>query len=794
MKCSETWLREWVNPKLDRNALSALLTNSGLEVEDIIPAGEAFTGVVVGQINNVKSHPQADNLLVCEVNVEDVGPLSIVCGAKNVKKGMKVAVAKINAVLPDNTVITAEIVRGITSQGMLLSSKELGLTEENENILELPADASLGQDLWKYFKLEDHIFDIAITPNRGDCLSIKGIAREVAALTRLQWNEIVTPEIKAEIKEHFDVTINAEEGCPHYVGRVIRNVKADQITPSWIKERLRRSGIRTINPIVDVANYVMLELGQPMHAFDLDSLKTEIIIRYARDNEKIALLDGSEKLLNPETLIIADDEKPLAIAGVMGGMHSSVTVLTKGIFLESAYFSPQIVAKSRQHYNLTSESAFRYERGVDPALQKQAIERATQLIIEICGGNVGPLVEVTTKNYPRQENILLKKDKIQQLLGIQISDNEIELIFNFLQFEYRKVGANSWEVKAPTFRFDIKLPEDLIEEIARLYSYDKIPTSSITADLRTNPKSFADDSRNIRLTLCDLGYNEVVTYTFVDKQLQKLLDPDEEAHELLNPITSDMTVMRTNLWPGLINTMRYNLDRQQARIRLFEVGKSFLLKSADQNTKKIKEKVCLAGLITGLNLPEQWGISSRHCDFYDLKGHIEMLLKKLHKTVEFKKERHSALHPEQSAAIYFNGCRIGILGSLHPFILREIGLKDKIYLFELDLCLLDEKENILHQNFSKFPEIRRDVAIIVNQAVPAQNIQDTIKQVAGDWLKDSFIFDVYQGKGISSGYKSIALALILQHPTRTLIDAEIADLMERVIIALKEQLGAELRS
>lgn len=789
MKFSENWLREWVNPKLDRDALSLLLTNSGLEVEDITQAAETFTGVCVGQIKHVKKHSEKENLYICEVDVAESSPLTIVCGAKNVKVGMKVAVAKVNAVLPGNIIINTTNIGEVSSQGMLLSSKELALTDESDTIMELPTDALLGQDFWQYFKLEDHIFDVGITPNRGDCLSVSGFAREVSALTRTSLKEITISPIKDTIKDQLKVTIQAEQGCPHYVGRIIQQVKADAITPAWIQERLRRSGIRAISPIVDIANYVMLELGQPMHAFDLDKLTSEIIVRQSKKNEKIVLLDGSKKILNADTLVIADKENPLAIAGVMGGVDSSITLLTKSIFLESAYFAPEAVAKSRQYYNLTSDSAYRYERGVDPALQRRAIERVSQLIIEVCGGSAGPIIDVKTKYYPRQEKIILKKDQVTQLLGIQITDEEIEKIFDLLQIEYQKSNTNTWEVQPPSFRFDIKLPEDLIEEIGRVYGFDKIPIGAIKAELRLAPKTNLVDTRILRSTLCDLGYQEVITYSFIDKTLQKLLDPNEEARELINPITNEMIAMRTSLWPGLIKIMSYNLDRQQTRVRLFEIGKIFL-----NNNQQIQENLFLAGLMTGLNFPEQWGIPSREADFYDLKGNVEMLFKRLKSQVSFQQEDHAALQKGQSAAIYLSDLKVGMLGSLHPFILRELGIKQKAYVFALNLDLLKEKEKIMLQEISKFPEIRRDIAIIVNQAVPSQTIQDTIKQVAGDWLKDNFIFDVYQGKGISSGCKSVALALVLQHPTRTMTDAEIADLMERVIIALKGQLGAELRS
>jgi phenylalanyl-tRNA synthetase beta chain len=694
MKCSELWLREWVNPKRTRVELCHDLTMGGLEVESLSPV-------------------------------------------------------------------------------------DFPSEEESQGILALA---------------EDYTIDISITPNRGDCLSVKGIAREVSALTGTPWQNLSITETQSIIKDILPLTVEVKEGCPNYVGRVIRNLKADVATPSWLqlKERLRRSGVRSISPIVDVTNYVMLELGQPMHAFDLNTINKGIIVRQSKKGEKITLLDGSDKELDAETLVIADHEKPLAIAGVMGGLDSSVTLLTRDIFLESAYFSPATIARQRQYYGLNSDSAYRFERGVDPTIQREAIERATQLIIDIVGGEPGPVIEETNKNFPKAEVVIqLKPLKIEQVIGIKIPKEKVESIFDSLKFKWEWKDA-SYRIYVPRYRFDIFLPEDVIEEIARLYGYDKIPTHYIKAELSPSHAGETEqDLHDLRQAFSDQGFHEIISYSFIDKKLQALLDPQEFPRELLNPITAEMAVMRTNLWPGLVNTLLNNKSRQQHRVRLFEIGTCFITRA-----DTILQQPRIGGLITGLAYPEQWGMPSREADFYDLKGDIENILNLLptDQNFIFKPESHPGLHPGQSAGIYHQDRKLGILGALDPTLQQTLDLSHKVYLFELDLTMLLKGGSPRFREISKFPEIRRDIAILVNQAIPAKGIQDTIKMIAGDWLKDVFIFDVYQGKGISPGLKSIALALILQHPTRTLIDDEVAELMERVITALKGQLGAELRS
>ena len=791
MKISETWLREWVNPHIDRQALCSALTMAGLEVEDAAPVAPLFSGVIVGEVLRVDKHPEADRLHLCEVSTGGA-KLKIVCGAENVRVGMKVPVATLGALLPNDLVIKPATIRGSASEGMLCSAKELGLPEEGSGLLELPNDAPVGKDLRQYLLLDDYTIDVSITPNRGDCLSARGLAREIGAITNTAIVPVKIIEAVKKSRDVIPVSVADAALCPHYVGRVIRHVKADAATPVWLKERLRRGGIRSIHPVVDIMNYVMLELGQPMHAFDLSKIHEGIEVRYSKAGEKIALLDGSTQELDDQTLVISDKHTPLAIAGVMGGLDSSVTLLTQDIFLESAYFAPAIIARQRQFYNLNSDSAYRYERGVDSAIQRQAIERATALVLEIVGGEAGPIVEASIHEaLPKKREIRVSDDKILQILGIHVPSVDIKRILTALGFVCKR-EADKWIVLAPTWRFDVTLPEDVIEEIARLYGFDKIPMQPMSGILQAEQQVEEGASyAQFRMTLSSLGFHEIISYSFIDKKLQSLLDPAESVRELVNPITAEMSVMRTNLWGGLINALAYNKSRQQHRIKLFEIGACFKIREGN-----LLQIPMLGGLISGSMLPDQWGATAREVDFFDLKGAVDSLLTGIYpvQAFQYRVETHPALHPGQTAAIFMNDTKVGIIGSLHPAILQDLDIKDRVFLFELDLPALQKPSITAYHEISRFPEIRRDLAILVDQTIPALVIQDTIKDVAGDWLKECFIFDVYQGKGVTPGLKSVALALVLQHSARTLVDEEVVALTDRVVQALKGQLGAELRS
>lgn len=792
MKISETWLREWVNPNLDRAALCSALTMAGLEVDDATPVAAPFSGVMVGAVLRAYQHPSADQLQVCKVSVGNSALLNIVCGADNVKEGMKVAVAVDGAELPGGLIIKPTKIRGIDSEGMLCSAQDLGMSEDGSGILALPMDAPIGKDLRQYLLLDDCVMDVSITPNRGDCLSVRGLAREVGAITNIPMVPVKIIEAMKKNRDAIPVNIINTSACPHYVGRVIRNVKVDAETPVWMRERLRRAGIRSIHPVVDVTNYVMLELGQPMHAFDLSKIHEAIEVRLSIKGERIALLDGTTQELDDNTLVIADKKSPLAIAGVMGGIESGVTLLTQDIFLESAYFSPTVIARQRQHYNLNSDSAYRFERGVDPLIQRQAIERATALILEIAGGEAGLVVEVSSHEaVQKKRDIRLSDSKISQLLGVPVSSVDVKRILTALGFVCRR-ESDKWIVNPPSWRFDMVLPEDVIEEIARLYGYDKIPMQPMTGVLNyARDTEECQSNSHLRAALCALGFHEIISYSFIDKKLQSLLDPNEPCRELVNPITAEMNVMRTNLWGGLLNALYLNKSHQQHRVKLFEIGACFLTRDG-----QLQQVPRLSGLISGAMFPEQWGLPDRQADFFDLKGYLDPFLAGIYpgKSAQYRPESHPALHPGQSAAIYLDDRRVGLIGAIHPSIQRDLSLKDRVFVFEIDLDALLAEPVSAYREISRFPGIRRDLAILVDETIPAQVIQDTIKVVAGDWLNECFIFDVYQGKGVEPGLKSVALAMVLQHPSRTLVDDEVVALTDRVVQALKEQLGAELRS
>lgn len=792
MKFSEAWLREWVNPSLTTDALCERLTMAGLEIESCEPAAQPFTGVVVGQVLSKTKHPEADRLNVCEVNVGGTTPLQIVCGASNVTVGMKAPVAMVGATLPGITIKAAKL-RGVESAGMMCSATELGLIADNDGLLVLAEDAPIGADLRSYLGLDDTVIEVSITPNRGDCLSIQGMAREVSALTQapLTLHEVHT--IKGDDSVPAPVVkVSAKPLCPRYVSRLVRGVKADAPTPVWMKERLRRSGIRSISVIVDIVNYVMLELGQPMHAFDADKLRGGIHVRIANEGEHIALLDGSEKTLQGTTLVIADEASALAIAGVMGGMPSSVTLSTTSVLLESAYFLPSVIASQRQRYQLTSDSAFRFERGVDASLPRLAMERATDLICQLAGGTASAMTEVMSDvDLPSSKSIFLPEAKLKQVLGVTVPASVVSSVFKALSFPHVK-RDDGWTVSVPSYRTDVTIPEDLIEEVARVHGYDAIPLVDLPLSM---PVSGQEDKQRLHLTLrqqlASLGMHEIVSYSFVEPQLRQTLDPDNTPETLMNPMSNDMSVMRTSLWPGLIHTLRYNQSRQQPRVRLFEIGTVFL-----QTQAGLIQPPSLAGLIAGDALPEQWGEASRPSDFFDMKGVLEGLFEAIFpgQPLSFTQGNHPALHPGQAAHVSFNGVMVGYLGALHPEIRRKLDISGNVYLFELNLDKIKPAPAVACQAISKFPEIRRDLALVVDQTIPSVAIQDTIKSVAGDWLKTCFVFDVYQGKGISPGQKSLAVALLLQHPTRTLVDDEVATLQDRVVTALKDQLGVELRS
>jgi phenylalanyl-tRNA synthetase beta chain len=787
MKISERWLRTWVNPPISTEEMVEQLTMAGLEVEGTEPAAGDFTDVVVAKVESVEKHPDADKLSVCQVAVGNE-TLQIVCGAANVRAGLSVALARVGAVLPGDFKIKPAKLRGVASAGMLCSEKELGLAEQSDGIMELPADAPVGANLRDYLKLDDTIIEIDLTPNRGDCLSIAGIARELGTLNRCDVTEEVHEPYKQSIKETFEISVEAPEACPHYAGRVFRGVDVTAPAPVWMVERLRRSGIRSLGAVVDITNYVMIELGQPMHAFDLDQLDGRVVVRYANQSEKITLLDGKTIDLEQNTLVIADNSRPLALAGIMGGENSGVTEQTHSIFLESAYFAQEIIAGKARSYGLHTDSSHRFERGVDPQLQVHAIDRATELILEICGGEVGPVTEVTKIDHPMDRRpIDLRHDRISRVLGIELEADETIDILRRLGMEVKSF-KDHWMVKPPSFRFDIGIEADLLEELVRVHGYNNIP--------RTQPKYHAamremSESRQpltqLRKSLVDRGYFEAITYSFVDPEWQAVLDPGNEAVKLANPLSSEMSVMRTTIWPGLLQAVRYNLNRQQDRVRLFETGQVFL-----QGEAQLQQVDRIAGAICGLINDEQWAENSRKVDFYDLKADVESLLG-TGTDIEYRAEAHPALHPGQSAAVYKNGEAIGWLGALHPQAVSDLDLNNTVYIFELDLDAVRQSHLPAFRPLSKFPEVRRDLAILINENTSAQSIEDCIRGSTSKILQEVQIFDIYTGKGVDKGLKSVAFGLILQDFSRTLTDQDIDSEIESVVDALKQNFAATLR-
>lgn len=804
MKISESWLREWVDPPVDTRALAEQLTMAGLEVDAVEPVAGKFSGVIVGEIVSAKPHPDAEKLQVCEVDPGNGNLLQIVCGAPNARPGIKVPLAQVGAVLPENFKIKKAKLRGVESQGMLCAQTELQAGDDDSGLWVLPLDAPVGEELQKYLKLYDQVIEVDLTPNRGDCLSMRGIAREVAVLNKSSLQEPNCSAVKTTINETFPVTITAAEQCPRYIGRVVRNIDVSQPSPLWLQERLRRAGLRSIDCIVDVTNYVLLELGQPLHAFDLEKLNKAIDVRLAKEGEQITLLDGQCVKLQAGTLVICDQSGPIAMAGIMGGQSTAVSETTKHIFFESAYFSPDSILGKARSYGLHTDSSHRFERGVDYGLQEQAVERATQLLLDIAGGEAGPLVIKEASEFvPTQKIVSLRRDRIGSGLGVAIDDNEVVDILTRLGLTQIDGALNNsrdgWSFTVPSHRFDISIEEDLLEELARIYGYNKLPVNTLTAKLQMSPH--AETTLNLRQLKAELiarDYNEVITYSFVSKELSALIDPDVHAIPLLNPLSADLAVMRTSLWPGLVQTLVYNINRQQTRARLFECGMRFTIDTSSNETDgqgKIRQESMIAGLICGPRADKNWTETSESVDFFDIKGDVEALLTPTGQAGEFTFSvgSHPALHPGQCALINRNGAPVGCLGALHPRIQRQLEIERPVILFEVLQSALLIAKLPEFKEISKFPEVRRDIAFVVDKNLQIGPIMDKVRVVAGDYLEDLKVFDLYSGKGIDPHRKSVALGLTFQHPSRTLNESEINASVEKVVQTLQQDFGATLR-
>lgn len=794
MKFSELWLREWVNTTLDSEALSNQITMAGLEVDGVEPVSGAFNGVVVGEVVECGQHPNADKLRVTKVNVGGDRLLDIVCGAPNCRQGLKVAVATVGAVLPGDFKIKAAKLRGEPSEGMLCSFSELGISDDHNGIIELPLDAPVGTDIREYLKLDDNTIEISVTPNRADCLGIIGVARDVAVLNQTELNAPEIAPVEATITDVLPIQVDAADACPRYLGRVVKGINVKAPTPLWMKEKLRRCGIRSIDAVVDVTNYVLLELGQPMHAFDKDRIDGGIVVRMAKEGETLVLLDGTEAKLNADTLVIADHSKALAMGGIFGGEHSGVNDETQNVLLECAFFSPLSITGRARRHGLHTDASHRYERGVDPALQYKAMERATRLLIDICGGEAGPVIDVTNEaTLPKRATITLRRSKLDRLIGHHVADAQVTDILTRLGCEVTE-GQDEWKAVAPSWRFDMEIEEDLVEEVARVYGYNNIPDEPVQAGLVMGTHREADLSlKRVKTMLNDKGYQEVITYSFVDPKLQQLIHPGQEALILPSPISSEMSAMRLSLWTGLLGTIVYNQNRQQNRVRIFESGLRFV--PDNQANLGIRQDLMLAGAISGNRYEEHWDLAKGTVDFYDMKGDLEAILDLTGKLseIEFRAEAIPALHPGQSAAIYLDGKRGGFIGVVHPELERKLDLNGRTIVFELEWSPVADRVIPQAQDVSRFPANRRDIAVVVAENVPAADILAECKKVGVNQVVGVNLFDVYRGKGVAEGFKSLAISLILQDTSRTLEEEEIAATVAKCVEALKERFQASLR-
>ncbi|EKO3494931.1 phenylalanine--tRNA ligase subunit beta [Vibrio fluvialis] len=794
MKFSESWLREWVNPAVTTGELTHQITMAGLEVDDVLPVAGTFTGVKVGHVVECGQHPDADKLRVTKVDVGEEELLDIVCGATNCRQGLKVAVATVGAVLPGDFKIKKAKLRGQPSHGMLCSFSELGIDVESNGIMELAEDAVIGTDFREFLALDDVTIDVDLTSNRADCFSLRGMAREVGVLNRADVTEPSVAPVAPAIDATLSIEVKAPAACPRYLGRIVKNVNVQAQTPLWMQEKLRRCGIRSIDPVVDITNYVMLEQGQPMHAFDLAKIDGGIVVRLAEQGEKLTLLDGSEAELNADTLIIADHNKALAIAGIFGGEHSGVSTETKDVLLECAFFAPDHIRGRARSYGLHTDSSMRFERGVDYALQHAAMERATQLLIDICGGEVAPVVAAESDaDLPKPNTVALRRTKLDNLLGHHIADADVVEILQRLGMTV-ETTAEGWTATAPTWRFDIAIEQDLVEEVGRIYGYDNIPNQAPAAALNMNLHKEANlPLKRVRDMLVDRGYHEAITYSFVEPEQQKLIVPDVEPLILPNPISADMSAMRLSLIQGLLNTVVHNQKRQQPRVRLFEQGLRFIPDQAAENG--MRQEPILAGVISGTRGEEHWNLETATVDFFDLKGDVEAILELTAngKAYSFAAAKHPALHPGQSAAIVLDGKEIGVIGTVHPELERKFGLNGRTIVFEIEWSAINTKVIPEAVALSKFPSNRRDIAVVVDDAVASGDIVNACLDQGGEFLKDAKLFDVYVGKGVEDGKKSLAIALTLQSAERTLEDADIAGAVEAIVAHVSAKFGATLR-
>jgi phenylalanyl-tRNA synthetase beta chain len=785
VKITYSWMNEFTPLSVSPAGLARQLTLAGLEVESVAPVVEPFSGVIVGEVLASVRHPDADKLSLCEVTTDGTNRLQIVCGAPNVRAGLKVAVAMVGAKLPGDLHIRRSKIRGVESNGMLCSARELGLGEEHDGILELPESLALNVNLREALDLDDSVLEVNATPNRGDCMSVFGIARDYAAAQDHRYLEPKVESVPPAHADTFPVRIE-HEGCPVFASRIIRGVRANAKSPAWLRERLRRVGINSISAVVDVTNYVMTDLGQPMHAYDLKRLVRGIVVRKAKPDEHIVLLDDTEHVLGPEFMVIADDSGPIGLAGIKGGKGTSIGDDTTDIVLEAAHFTPDAVAGRARGLGLLTDAAQRFERGVDPTLPALAMERATALLLQIAGGEAGP-VQITRApgGGPREEWVSLRRERLARLLGASIPDGEVREILGGITRRVEAQGEG-WRVLRPPHRFDLHIEEDLIEEVARLRGFDTIAERHAIAP---QIDGYATETRvlNDRLltAMADRGYREAITYTFVDPAVQRLLFPSAQKLALANPISADLGEMRVSLWSSLIPACRENMRRQQSRVRLFEIGNKF-----DVSGEGLREIETLAGVATGARWPEQWGLVHEPLDFYDVKGDVESLFAS---SARFEPQSLECLRPGRSARILRDDVPVGWIGELHPSLVKDLNLSNALFVFELEIASAFKAKQLQFNKISKFPSVRRDLAVVVDENVPLAVLRENVTVSASGLLSDVKVFDVYRGPKIDSGRKSVALGLILQDSSRTLTDDDADAVVAAVVTRLRDVLSATIR-
>ena len=787
MKLPVNWLREWVDTDLDADEIAERLTLYGHEVDSVTPL-VGVDDVIVAEVATVEPHPNADRLSVCQVRCGSDEPAQIVCGAPNVRAGMRSLLALPGATIGGNRIRRSKL-RGIESEGMLCSAAELGLGADHDGIVDLPGDPPIGQTVGKLLELPDAVLDVDLTPNRGDCFSVLGLAREVSAAADARLREREHSTNAPAIADELPVRVDAPADCPRFAGRIVRGIRTDVPTPLWMQEKLRRAGVRSIHPVVDITNYVLLELGQPLHAYDLAKLSGGIVVRRARDGESLVLLDEREVRLADDVLVIADQDQAVGLAGIMGGLSTAVSSTTEDIFFEGAFFAPAAVAGRARRYGLHTDASLRFERGVDPAQQVRAIDRATELLLEISGGEAGPMTEVASEDdLPLRAPVKLTWAALDRLLGVELDRREVGAILSRLGMAVRE-EADGVVATPPSYRFDIGIAEDLIEEVVRIHGYDQVPEITARyADPLPPVTETLTGEEALRTALVTRGFNEIVSYSFVDPVLQQLLLGDAEELTLANPLSSELSTMRRALLPGLVATLRSNQARQRARVRLFEIGNCF-----DRDRADHPEVSRTAAIAAGTPEPEQWGVRAPDVDFFDIKSDLEALIGTRSAEFRFEPGAHPGLHPGQTASVMLNERQVGWIGTLHPGIASELGLSGSPVYFEVETAALTSRVIPAFEPLSRFPSVRRDLALLVDAKTPVQDIVDTTRAALGESLRELRVFDIYQGKGIEDGRKSVALGLILQETSRTLTDEETDRAVRSVLTELERHHGATLR-